>query len=188
MTLYKAGDSVDYRVTWLEMTQRPGYGWPAMPVGRDAILTHADNPPWWWFLTLYDAVGRDYAWTDKHKMPRAELEAWIQHEDVSLFTLMGKGWPQGFFMLDWRAPEACELAYFGLVPEAVGKGLGSWLLKTAILTAWDRPGTQRLVVNTCTLDHPRALAQYQRMGFSPVRTEIHSRVLTQDFTALQPLT
>ncbi|MCA2011678.1 GNAT family N-acetyltransferase [Cereibacter sphaeroides] len=188
MTLYKAGESIDYRITWLEMDKRPAYGWPPMPVGRDAILTHADNPPWWWFLTLYDAVGRDYAWTDKHKMPRDELEAWIGHDDVSIFTLMGKGWPQGFFMLDGREPEECELAYFGLVSEAVGKGLGTWLLKTAVLTAWDRPGTKKLVVNTCTLDHPRALAQYQRMGFSPVRTEIQSRVLTQDFTALQPLT
>ena len=187
MTTYKAGQNVEYRVTWLQMDQRPGYGWPPMPVGRDAILTHADTPPWWWFLTLYDAVGRDYAWTDKHSMSREEMEAWIQHEDVSLFTLMGKGWPQGFFMLDAREPGECELAYFGLVPEAVGKGLGTWLLKTAILTAWDRPDTKKLVINTCTLDHPRALAQYQRMGFSPTRTEIRSRVLTQDFTALQPL-
>lgn len=187
MQTFKAGDSVDYRVTWLEMHTRPNYGYPSLPVGRDAVLLHADTPPWWYFLALYDAVGRDYAWTDKHAMARDDMEAWIQHEDVALYTLMSKGWPQGFFMLDWRSAGECELAYFGLVPEAVGRGLGSWLLKTAILTGWDRKGVEKMHVNTCTLDHPRALIQYQRMGFSPVRTEEHSRVLTQDCTFHQPL-
>lgn len=187
MQSYKAGQSVDYRVTWLEMTERPGYGWPVLPATREAVLLRADSPPWWWFLTLYDAVGRDYAWTDKHKMPRDEIEAWVQDPAVSIHTLMSRGWPQGFFMLDGREEGVCDLAYFGLVPEAVGTGLGSWLLKTAILTAWARPGTQRLTVNTCTLDHPRALAQYQRMGFTPVGTSEHTRLLAQDFTARQPL-
>jgi len=187
MTLYKTGQSIDYRVTWLEMTSRPSYGWPPLPLGREAMLLRADTPPWWWFLSLYDAVGRDYAWTDKHKMPRNELEAWLHHPEVALYTLMSRGWPQGFFLLDGREPGICDLAYFGLVPEAVGTGMGSWLMKTAILTGWALEGTQRMTVNTCTLDHPRALGQYQRWGFSPVRTEVRSSVLTQDFTATQPL-
>lgn len=188
MTLYRAGESIEYRVTWLEMDARPGYDWPSMPVGRDALLVHADTPPWWWLRTLYDAVGRDYAWTDLHALGPAEIEAWIQHPEVALYTLIGKGWPQGFFLLDGREEGVCDLAYFGLVPQAVGIGLGSWLMKTAILTGWDRPDTRKMTVNTCTLDHPRALQQYQRMGFAPVRTAIRSRLLTQDFTATQNLT
>lgn len=188
MTLYKAGQSVDYRVTWLEMSKRPSFGWPPLPLGREAMLVRADAPPAWWFLSLYDAVGRDYAWTDQHARPRAEVEAWIQHPEVALYTLMARGWPQGFFLLDGSEAGICDLAYFGLVPQAVGTGLGSWLLKTAVLTAWDRPETRKVTVNTCTLDHPRALQQYQRTGFSPVRTEVKSRKLVQDFTATQPLT
>ncbi|WP_417597872.1 GNAT family N-acetyltransferase [Pararhodobacter oceanensis] len=187
MHAFKAGDKVDYRVTWLEMRQRPSFGWPSLPVGREAMLVRADTPPWWYFLSLYDAVGRDYAWTDRHNTPREELNAWIQHADVALYTLIGAGWPQGFFVLDWREEGICELAYFGLVPEAVGRGLGRWLLQSAIMTGWDREGIQKMTVNTCTLDHPRALAQYQRMGFSPVRTEIHSRVLVKDQVFKQPL-
>lgn len=187
MHAYKAGDTVEYRVTWLEMTKRPTYGWPRLPVGREALLVRAESPPWWYFLALYDAVGRDYAWTDKHEMPREDLNKWIQDPDISLYSMIGSGWPNGFFMLDWREAGVCDLAYFGLVPEAVGRGLGSWLLKTAIMTAWDRDTTTRLTVNTCTLDHPRALIQYQRMGFSPVRTEIHSRALKTDQVFQQPL-
>lgn len=187
MTSYKKGDTVGYRITWLEMNARPEYDWPSQPMGHDAALLLAETPPWWYFLSLYDAVGRDYAWTDKHTMPRDELQAWVQDPDVAIYTLMGKGWPQGFFMLDWREAGACELAYFGLVPEAVGKGLGTWLLKTAILTGWAREGVTKMSVNTCTLDHPRALIQYQRMGFEPVRTEDRTRVLSQDCTFHQPL-
>jgi len=187
MFAFKAGDKIDYRVTWLEMTERPAFGWPRLPVGREGMLLKAEAPPWWYFLSLYDAVGRDYAWTDKHEMPRAELTQWLHHPDVSLHTLMGQGWPQGFFVLDAREAGVCDLAYFGLVPEAVGRGVGSWLLQSAILTGWALPGVTRMTVNTCTLDHPRALIQYQRFGFQPVRTEVLSTELTQDHTFLQPL-
>ena len=187
MQICKAGDTVEYRVTWLEMTNRPGFGWPSLPVGREAMLVRADTPPWWYFLALYDAVGRDYAWTDKHAMARDDMSAWLQDPEVALYSLMAKGWPQGFFMLDWREPEVCDLAYFGLVPEAVGRGMGTWLLKTAIMTAWERESTRKLTVNTCTLDHPRALIQYQKNGFSPVRTEIHTRVLKSDQVFKQSL-
>jgi GNAT superfamily N-acetyltransferase len=58
-----------------------------------------------------------------------------------------------------------ELAYFGLVPECIGRGLGGWLLDVAIDRAWSMRGTRRLWVHTCSLDHPRALGQYERAGF-----------------------
>ena len=88
-----------------------------------------------------------------------------------LYTLIRDGWPHGFFILDCRAPEVCDLAYLGLVPEAIGRGLGTFLLHTALHMAWDRPGTARVSVNTNTLDHPRALPLYQKAGFAPVRRE-----------------
>jgi hypothetical protein len=37
-----------------------------------------------------------------------------------------------------------------------------------------------MTVNTCTLDHPRALDLYRKMGFRPVRTEDHTRILARD--------
>jgi GNAT superfamily N-acetyltransferase len=96
-----------------------------------------------------------------------------------LFTLMVDGWPGGFFVLDTRTRGICDLALFGLVPQAMGKGLSAWFLGSAIRIGWDRPDVQRMTVNTNTLDHPRALALYQKMGFVPVRREQWSRVLTR---------
>lgn len=187
MTLYRAGQSVRYRITWLEMTARPPVDWPRLPVGREGMLMRADAPPWWYFLALYDAVGRDHAWTDRHADDPADLDAWLHDPQVVLYTLMAQGWPQGFFILDGRNAGDCNLAYFGLVPQAKGRGLGRWLLNTAVQTAWARNGVEKLTVNTCTLDDPRALIRYQQAGFVPLRTEIAERVLTRDLTFAQPL-
>lgn len=180
MTIQKAGTEVSYSITYLEMGQRPSFDWPHLPAGSSAALLKAEEPPVWWFLALYDAVGRDYAWEDIHKREHADIVEWLQRDVMSLYTLFEKGWPQGFFLLEDLPGGICDVAYFGMVPEAVGSGLGSYLLKTAVLTAWDRPGTKAVTVNTCTLDHPRALALYQKTGFTPVRREDRTRILTRD--------
>ena len=177
MSLTPAGTEISYTVTWLEMTKRPTFGWPHQPVGAPSALLKADTPPAWFFLGLYDAVGRDYAWEDMHDRSEEELAEWLASDNTSLYTLMRQGWPHGFFMLDHRKPGICDLAYFGLVPQAIGRGLGRFLLESAVLTGWDIPGVEKMTVNTNTLDHPRALGLYQRMGFEAVRRTDHTRVL-----------
>lgn len=178
--IHLAGERVEYVVTFLEMDRRPAYPRPPMPLGPSAALLAAENPPVWWFLALYDAVGSEYEWTDQRERPRAELKAFFADPAVSLHTLLRGGWPHGFFVLDCREKGSCDLAYFGLPPEAIGQGLGRFLIETAVHAAWDRPGVASLTVNTNSLDHPRALPLYQKAGFTPVRRETHSRVLTRD--------
>jgi GNAT superfamily N-acetyltransferase len=177
---HRAGERVEYAVTYLEMAARPGFPRPHMPVGPASALIGAERPPVWYFLDLYDAVGRRYEWTDQHDRPAGEVAAFLHDPAVTLYTLIRDGWPHGFFVLDCRAPGSCDLAYFGLVPEAIGHGLGTFLLQTALHMAWDRPGTRRVTVNTNSLDHPRALPLYQKAGFVPVRRETRRRVLTHD--------
>jgi GNAT superfamily N-acetyltransferase len=177
---HRAGERVDYVVTYLEMEARPGSPRPHLPTGPVSALIGADHPPAWYFLGLYDAVGRDYEWADAHERPTDELTAFLHDPAVTLYTLMRAGWPHGFFVLDCRAPDTCNLAYLGLVPEAIGRGLGTFLLHTALHMAWDRPGVARVTVNTNSLDHPRALPLYQKAGFVPVRRETRSRVLRRD--------
>ncbi len=178
--MHRAGERVEYVVTYLEMTARPAYPRPHMPTGPASALIAAEAPPVWYFLALYDAVGRDYEWTDQHERAAEDLEAFLRHEAVTLYTLMRAGWPHGFFMLDCRERGVCDLSYFGLVPQALGQGLGTFLVQTAVQMAWDRPGVHRLTVNTNSLDHPRALPTYQKAGFEPVRRETRKRVLARD--------
>jgi len=184
MVLKKPGQRVRYTVTYLEMTARPATPIPHVPTGSPLALIAAENPPVEYFLYLYSAVGAAYEWTDWLKHTRQQQEAFVSDPKVELFTLMVDGWPGGFFVLDTRQIKTrkigtCDLAFFGLVPQARGRGLGAWLLGCAIHMGWDRPGVTRMTVDTNTLDHPRALALYQRMGFVPVRREAKTRKLTR---------
>jgi len=179
MALKKPGDTIPYTVTHLEMTARPATPIPHVPTGSTLALIAASNPPAGYFLYLYSAVGADYEWTDWLEATRQQQEAFVTDAQVELFTLMVDGWPGGFFVLDTREPGACDLAHFGLVPQAIGRGLSAWFLASAIHMGWDRAGVTRMTVNTNTLDHPRALALYQRMGFVPVRRENKTRKLTR---------
>jgi len=163
---------VDVTVTYLEMDARPSYPRPHQPFGPVAALLHAENPPAWYYLSLYQAVGAQYAWVDKQKLSDKDLSAYVQNPDRALYTLIRQGWPAGFFMLDYTQKGVCDLAIFGLVPEMVGRGYGKFLLQEAVHTGWDGEGVEKMTVNTCTLDHPRALALYQSAGFAPVR-QIH---------------
>jgi GNAT superfamily N-acetyltransferase len=176
----KAGDEVDYTVTFLEMAAPPSYPRPHLPPGPVSALIAAEAPPPWYFLALYRAVGDEYEWTDQQERPEGELRTFLADPTVTLYTFMRAGWPHGFYLLDARQPGVCDLASFGLVPEAVGTGLGRFLLQTAVYGAWDRPGVERVTVNTNSLDHPRALPLYQQAGFEPVRRETRRRVLTRD--------
>lgn len=163
---------LDYTVTWLEMTARPALSRREAPAGIS--LARAENPPVHFFRYLYDAVGSAYAWTDLHAWSDAQIAAFAQDEAVHLNIAYAGGCPAGFVMLDFREAEVADVAYFGLIPEFVGRGLGSWLLLEGVHDAWDA-GIEKLTVNTCTLDHPSALPLYQKTGFDPVRRENRRR-------------
>ena len=77
--------------------------------------------------------------------------------------------PAGYFELDRRKPGECELGFFGLMPDFIGRGLGRWLLEKAVDAAWSAPDVGRVWVHTCNLDHPRALGLYQKVGFVPFK-------------------
>ena len=180
MSRLKPGDRVDYVITWLEMTERPRRPAPPLPVGQDAARWAAKAPPADYFLYLYRAVGAEYEWTDWLMRPSGDAEAFIGDPRVTLYTMLLDGCPGGFFVLDARAAGTVDLSYFGLMPRAIGRGLGHWLLAQAIESGWSMRGTERLTVNTNTLDHPRALGLYQKLGFRPVRRERHSREVTRE--------
>ena len=179
MRVVPAGTRVDYTVTWLELDRRPSCKAGPAP-DRGVSLALAERPPAWYFFSLYDAVGRDYAWDDMHELGSGEVEEILSHPETRLYSMLRSGWPQGFFVLDARNRPACDILYFGLVEQAIGKGLGSWLLDAAVSKGWDCPGVRKITVNTCSLDHPRALGMYIGKGFAPVREEHRSRVLMRD--------
>lgn len=180
-----ASAEIGYSVTFLEMSVRPSRARPRPPALPGLALMRAEEPPLHFFRYLYDMVGRDYEWTDMHALSDADLAAFLRHEEVSLHVALTHGWPGGFAMLDFRARPTCDVSYFGLAPEAIGRGLGDWLLGETVHMAWDQ-GAEKLTVNTCSLDHPRALGLYQSWGFAPTRREERRRRVSTDFLTRRP--
>jgi GNAT superfamily N-acetyltransferase len=70
----------------------------------------------------------------------------------------------GYYELRRDDEDGVEIAYFGLLPEFIGRGLGGALLTNAIEEAWRMSSVSRVWVHTCTLDHPGALGNYQARG------------------------
>jgi GNAT superfamily N-acetyltransferase len=156
-------------VTFLEMTSRPSAFPPPQPKGKVALL-RAEHPPVHFYRYLYDAVGRDYKWVDRKKLRDEELAEILGDERVDLFVLYVDGCPAGMAELDFREDDIGQLAYFGLIPSFIGRRLSYFFLYHAAVNAWAKP-ISKLLVNTCTLDHPRALPLYQRLGFVPYSRE-----------------
>jgi len=100
----------------------------------------------------------------------AELDRYLSSRDVHVWTLNVRGETAGYFELQRHPDDTVEVMYFGLVESFIGRGLGGWLLTRAVEEAFAL-GARRVILNTCTLDSPRALPNYLARGFVIVRED-----------------
>jgi len=165
--------TISSTVTYLEMLARPSLPPTALSSRRTVALLRAREPSVAFYRFLYNTIGESWTWYTRRALDDAALAAIIQDERVEVYVLYVAGVPAGYAELDRRQEHEIELAYLGIMPEFVGAGLGAYLLATAIDIAWSHE-PRRLWVHTCSLDHPRALALYQRFGFKPYKQESES--------------
>ncbi|KNY21114.1 GNAT family N-acetyltransferase [Methylobacterium sp. ARG-1] len=152
-------------VTSLEMLGRPALR-PARPFPDGIALHPLVRPDCETYRALYRAAGADWLWFSRLTLSDETLQAILDDPQVEILALRRDGADLGLLELDFREPETCELAFLGLIPGAVGHGLGRTLVNAAIEKAWSRP-IRRFWVHTCTFDHPGALGLYRRSGFTP---------------------
>ena len=119
------------------------------------------------YVELFRAIGTSWLWYGRLLKSPAELEAILSDPNDEIFVAERDGRIVGLLELVIQADGDVEIGYFGLVPGETGRGMGSWLMDAAQRLAWDKPGTRRLWLHTCTADDPAALRFYQKMGFSP---------------------
>lgn len=158
-----------FAVTYLEMFSRPS---GEAPLREDLSLEPWLNPDLDEYRDLFRAVGQDWLWFGRLQKPDEELRAILQDPARLHFRPLKDGKSVGMLELDFTDPAQPELAYFGLVPEAVGGGAGRWLMAQALEIVWNRPETRRFWVHTCNADSPQALGFYQRSGFAPYKMAI----------------
>ncbi len=168
----------------LEMTEKPDYvvrpelywdkntGYFNSVYGYDVSFNEVNIGPDM-FHYMYNRIGKPWQWFYADMWTRYETEEYlIEHRT---FFLTYKGDPIGMAVYKQdKSEEDVNLAYFGLVPEATGLGLGRRFLMTAVNMAWDDwcfSQTKRLWVYTMDRDHPNALATYKKCGFKLIKTE-----------------
>jgi GNAT superfamily N-acetyltransferase len=151
-------------VTCLQMFSRP----PARPQPPDSgwRVERWSSPPPSEYRDLYRRVGQDWLWVSRLFMPDDELDQILKNPLVEVYVLTDGERRLGLLELDFREEGECEIAFFGVVAEAIGNGSGRLMMNAAIENAWARP-IGRFWVHTCNFDHPAALAFYRRSGFTP---------------------
>jgi GNAT superfamily N-acetyltransferase len=168
----------ELRVVYLELRKAPppARSWRGPENIRLEIMSAAD------YLDLYRRVGDPLRWDTRLKMPIGELESLLAGPSLHIYVLRegelspgaeqardARARPPGFCEFDRTSFPEIELKHFGLVPEAQGRGLGSWLLSTALGREWGS-GAARIWLHTDEWDHPAAVPVYRRAGFEVYAT------------------
>jgi GNAT superfamily N-acetyltransferase len=114
---------------------------------------------------MYAAVGADWWWIDRLGWDWARWHAHLSRPEVETWLAWLDGTPVGWVELEASGGDV-ELAYVGLLPAFLGRGIGSRLLDAALRRAWAMidPAPARVWVHTCSLDSPGALRAYEGRG------------------------
>ena len=123
---------------------------------------------------LYATVGASCMWYMRLPWRWQQWHDYVTKESIETWVAYQGATPIGYLELEKQPCGSTEIAYFGLIPESVGQGLGRQLLQDAINKAWDKAWgkiDKRIWLHTCTLDHPNALPNYLNRGFKVFKEE-----------------
>ena len=161
--------------TTLQLTSRPKQGPAELP--PDTRIERVGAPTPEYARWLYAAVGGPWRWTDRLGWTRDQWAEDLEGVGTELHVLYAEGAPAGYAQFAAVLEDggtAVEVVYFGLLPHAIGRGLGRALLAYAIEAGWalpqrhSLPAACRVWLHTCDLDGPHALANYRARGFQVV--------------------
>jgi len=156
-------NTISTKTTYLEMLSPSQLRSVAAP--PEAAIEPLHEPSAETYRLLYTTVGRNHQWVDRNRMSDEALRQIVQDPLVEISVLCVAGHTAGFAELDRRVSGEVELAYFGIFPEYIGRGLGKFFLCSAITQAWSH-SPRRVWLHTCDLDHPAALPNYLKAGFT----------------------
>jgi GNAT superfamily N-acetyltransferase len=158
--------------TYLEMNALPTR--KLAPFAQDLKLVLVGDMPTAEYRSYFKSVGENLLWFSRLLMSEEKLQSTLANPAIDSYIFKRGDQMLGLLELNFEDAVNCELAFFGLVPGAVGNGLGRMLMDEAIRRTFAKT-TERLWLHTCTLDHPAAMSFYLRSGFTPYArmVEIH---------------
>ena len=170
--------------TYLEMRSHLEIRRPKSEIRNEHLeVRELTRPDWKFNREMYLKVGENWKWIDKRPWTDGQWRDYANDPNLRTFAGYCDGEVAGYYELhrsvcaaarerQTENREQVEIAYFGLLPEFIGRKLGGALLTGAIENAWAWPPTpSRVWVHTCNRDHSNALANYRARGF-----QIYDRV------------
>jgi GNAT superfamily N-acetyltransferase len=124
---------------------------------------------------FYREVGGPWAWRELLVWSNEDWAKVVDRPEFHTWVAMFNGDEVGYFEIEQQEDGDAEIVHFGLIDAFTGRGLGRAMLREAIRLGWQLPGTRRLWLHTCTRDHPGALTNYQRRGFTLYKTEVERK-------------
>jgi ribosomal protein S18 acetylase RimI-like enzyme len=177
---------IPVRTTYLEMWSRPET--EPIPAPPGCAVKRWEKPDTKAYRDLFSAVGGEWGWSGRLVLKDEEVQAVILAENCEIYRLFFGGKVAGFVELDRSVPGPngprrggqAEIAYFGLLPGFIGRGLGKFLLDWTIRRAWAGE-TTRVWLHTCQHDHAGALAVYRKAGFNVYDEQVEMQPYPEAF-------
>jgi ribosomal protein S18 acetylase RimI-like enzyme len=167
---------VEEIITYLEMTTLSELR-PSRPAAG-VTLEHVDSTSPL-IRPVQVRIGAPYAWPGASRSDE-EWAQWLSHPLRRYWLIKYETKIAGIADFELQPGGEVEITTFGLLPDYIGRGLGGHALTLAIGQAWGvepvgAETVRRIWLHTSTLDHPNALANYERRGFRPFRTRVNQR-------------
>tara|TARA_Y100000741_G_C17963120_1_gene440690 strand:+ start:37 stop:540 length:504 start_codon:yes stop_codon:yes gene_type:complete len=120
---------------------------------------------------FYKEIGKKHSWIDRLSWSDNNWINYLNTKGVLTYILKNKEDLVGFFEQNiYIEKNDCEIAYFGILEEYIGKKIGAYLLSEAIKKSF-KNGSKRVWVHTCSLDHKHALDNYLSRGMKVFKSE-----------------
>jgi len=139
---------------------------------KDLYLEKVNPPDFQLNKFFYKEIGKKHNWMDRLVWDDKKWINYLENSRVNTYVLKYKKDFIGYFEQIFDKEKLdCEIAYFGILKEYIGKKLGGYLLSEAIKISFNI-GSKRIWVHTCSLDHKNALQNYLSRGMKVFKSEI----------------
>jgi len=139
---------------------------------NDLYLEKVNPPDFQLNKFFYKQIGKKHCWTDRLIWDDKKWIDYLENSGVNTYILKHNNNFIGYFEQIFNKDKLdCEIAYFGILEEYIGKKLGGYFLSEAIKISFNI-GSKRIWVHTCSLDHKNALQNYLSRGMKVFKSEI----------------
>jgi len=130
-----------------------------------------DTPDFQLNKFFYKQIGKKLNWIDRLVWSDNKWINYLNNQNVSTYILKEENNLVGYYEQIFDKEKLdCEIAYFGILEEYIGKKFGGYLLSEAIKNAF-KLNCKRIWVHTCSLDHRHALKNYLSRGMKIFKSE-----------------